>query len=161
MTGKRCYAPNRTKAITQYRHNVWQAREGLPQNSVQAVVQTRDGYFSSICEGSGCIWTASPTQPALTLPLPVTLVTIRSLFPSLIRDVFKWLGCFSRLVCSVSAALTHHWCSCSAAPLLNTTFWPALPSPKSDKCAPVLFLLGTARLHWRGDDPIGMGPAER
>src|SRR5712691_1724650 len=33
------------KALTQYVHNVWQTDQGLPQNSVQAVLQTRDGYL--------------------------------------------------------------------------------------------------------------------
>ncbi len=34
-----------TKAITQYVHNVWQTDDGLPQNSVYATAQTRDGYL--------------------------------------------------------------------------------------------------------------------
>ena len=33
------------KAITQYSHQVWQAREGLPQNSIHAMLQTQDGYL--------------------------------------------------------------------------------------------------------------------
>src|SRR3982074_3301308 len=33
------------KAITQYGHAVWNAENGLPQNSVNAIVQTRDGYL--------------------------------------------------------------------------------------------------------------------
>ncbi|HEY7574862.1 MAG TPA: two-component regulator propeller domain-containing protein [Thermoanaerobaculia bacterium] len=33
------------KAITQYSHQVWQAREGLPQNSIHAMIQTRSGYL--------------------------------------------------------------------------------------------------------------------
>jgi diguanylate cyclase (GGDEF)-like protein len=33
------------KALTQYTHQVWRAEEGLPQNSVQAIAQTRDGYL--------------------------------------------------------------------------------------------------------------------
>ena len=33
------------KALTQYVHNAWQTDEGLPQNSVQALLQTRDGYL--------------------------------------------------------------------------------------------------------------------
>ena len=33
------------KALTQYVHNAWQTDHGLPQNSVQAVLQTRDGYL--------------------------------------------------------------------------------------------------------------------
>ncbi len=33
------------KAITQYRFDAWSSRAGLPQNTVQAVLQTRDGYL--------------------------------------------------------------------------------------------------------------------
>src|SRR5215204_6516186 len=33
------------KALTQYIHESWQIKEGLPQNSVQAIVQTRDGFL--------------------------------------------------------------------------------------------------------------------
>jgi signal transduction histidine kinase/ligand-binding sensor domain-containing protein/CheY-like chemotaxis protein len=33
------------KALTQYVHKAWQTDQGLPQNSVQAVLQTRDGYL--------------------------------------------------------------------------------------------------------------------
>ena len=33
------------KAITQYRHEVWRTREGLPQSSAEALAQTRDGYL--------------------------------------------------------------------------------------------------------------------
>jgi signal transduction histidine kinase/ligand-binding sensor domain-containing protein len=32
------------KAMSQYRHEVWRTREGLPQSSAEALVQTRDGY---------------------------------------------------------------------------------------------------------------------
>jgi ligand-binding sensor domain-containing protein len=38
-------AQDHQKAITQYRHEVWQIEQGLPQNSVQAIRQTRDGYL--------------------------------------------------------------------------------------------------------------------
>ena len=34
-----------TKALTQYVHEVWQQEEGLPENDVTAIVQTRDGYI--------------------------------------------------------------------------------------------------------------------
>jgi signal transduction histidine kinase/ligand-binding sensor domain-containing protein/DNA-binding response OmpR family regulator len=34
-----------TKAISQYVHGHWDTESGLPQNSVSAVVQTRDGYI--------------------------------------------------------------------------------------------------------------------
>ena len=33
------------KAITQYRHEVWRTRDGLPQSSAEALVQTQDGYL--------------------------------------------------------------------------------------------------------------------
>ena len=33
------------KAITQYAHQVWKTDNGLPQNSIQAILQTRDGYI--------------------------------------------------------------------------------------------------------------------
>src|SRR5258708_32049463 len=33
------------KAITQYSHNVWSSENGLPQNSILAITQTRDGYL--------------------------------------------------------------------------------------------------------------------
>ena len=33
------------KAVTQYRHEVWRTRDGLPQSSAEALVQTRDGYL--------------------------------------------------------------------------------------------------------------------
>jgi len=32
------------KPVTQYVQEIWQAKEGLPQNTVMAIVQTRDGY---------------------------------------------------------------------------------------------------------------------
>ena len=34
-----------TKAITQYAHDNWQTEQGLPQNTVPAMVQTSDGYL--------------------------------------------------------------------------------------------------------------------
>ena len=33
------------KAITQYAHQVWKTDNGLPQNSIQSILQTRDGYL--------------------------------------------------------------------------------------------------------------------
>lgn len=33
------------KAVTQYIQEVWQTEQGLPQNTVQAICQTRDGYL--------------------------------------------------------------------------------------------------------------------
>ena len=39
------FALDPTKAITQYGQAVWKIDNGLPQNSVNAIVQTRDGYL--------------------------------------------------------------------------------------------------------------------
>jgi ligand-binding sensor domain-containing protein/signal transduction histidine kinase len=33
------------KRLTQYVRDLWQVKEGLPQNSINAIVQTRDGYL--------------------------------------------------------------------------------------------------------------------
>jgi ligand-binding sensor domain-containing protein len=40
-----CLALDPRKAITQYVRDVWQTEQGLPENSVQAIAQTRDGYL--------------------------------------------------------------------------------------------------------------------
>lgn len=39
------HALDPAKALTQYPLRNWHARDGLPQNSVQAIVQTRDGFI--------------------------------------------------------------------------------------------------------------------
>jgi signal transduction histidine kinase/CheY-like chemotaxis protein/ligand-binding sensor domain-containing protein len=39
------YALDPSKAISQYVHLLWDSDDGLPQNSVTVVVQTRDGYI--------------------------------------------------------------------------------------------------------------------
>src|SRR5437763_15470449 len=39
------WADDRAKAIGQYVHNSWSTDNGLPQNSVQNLLQTRDGYL--------------------------------------------------------------------------------------------------------------------
>ncbi|HZI55425.1 MAG TPA: two-component regulator propeller domain-containing protein [Verrucomicrobiae bacterium] len=38
-----CLDPH--KPITQYVHTVWHSEDGLPQNSIQALLQTKDGYL--------------------------------------------------------------------------------------------------------------------
>jgi signal transduction histidine kinase/ligand-binding sensor domain-containing protein/CheY-like chemotaxis protein len=40
-----CAAEDPLKPINQYVHNVWRTEDGLPQNSVQAILQTSDGYL--------------------------------------------------------------------------------------------------------------------
>lgn len=39
------FALDPKKAITQYVHDVWTTEDGLPQNSILSIVQTRDGYL--------------------------------------------------------------------------------------------------------------------
>ena len=39
------YALDPGKPITQYGHRVWHTDDGLPQDSVRAIAQTRDGYL--------------------------------------------------------------------------------------------------------------------
>jgi len=39
------YALDPNKEITQYIHNVWGIEDGLPQNTVYAIIQTREGYL--------------------------------------------------------------------------------------------------------------------
>jgi ligand-binding sensor domain-containing protein/signal transduction histidine kinase len=36
---------DRKKAVAQFSHQAWNSEDGLPQNSVNAIVQTRDGYL--------------------------------------------------------------------------------------------------------------------
>jgi PAS domain S-box-containing protein len=38
-------ADNQPKAISEYVHNVWQVADGLPENAVQAIAKTQDGYL--------------------------------------------------------------------------------------------------------------------
>ena len=39
------YALNPARTLSQYIHRIWQAQQGLPQASIYAIVQTRDGYL--------------------------------------------------------------------------------------------------------------------
>lgn len=45
LCGPAAFALDPAKAVTQYMHDVWQTDQGLPQNAVQAICQTRDGYL--------------------------------------------------------------------------------------------------------------------
>lgn len=39
------FALDPAKAITQFIHSVWQARDGIPQSTITAIAQTPDGYL--------------------------------------------------------------------------------------------------------------------
>jgi ligand-binding sensor domain-containing protein/signal transduction histidine kinase len=45
LLGGTVFALDPHRAITQYSHDVWLTKDGLPQSSVQAILQTRDGYL--------------------------------------------------------------------------------------------------------------------
>src|SRR5258707_14859881 len=45
LPGTTVLALDPQKAITEYVHDVWTAENGLPQNTVATVTQTRDGYL--------------------------------------------------------------------------------------------------------------------
>jgi ligand-binding sensor domain-containing protein/tRNA A-37 threonylcarbamoyl transferase component Bud32 len=45
LAGGPALALDPTRALTQYLHDNWQTEQGLPQNTVQAICQTRDGYL--------------------------------------------------------------------------------------------------------------------
>jgi len=45
VTVAQLFALDPSKAVTQYQLDVWTERNGLPQGSVQAITQTRDGYL--------------------------------------------------------------------------------------------------------------------
>ena len=45
FTSSRAFGLNRATALSQYGRDVWDSDSGLPQNSVDAIIQTRDGYL--------------------------------------------------------------------------------------------------------------------
>lgn len=49
--GGNAFALDPGKRITQYVHDVWQTDDGLPQNTVRSIVQTRDGYLWLATQG--------------------------------------------------------------------------------------------------------------
>ncbi len=53
VVGSVALALSPTKTMTQYAHRVWTPDEGLPQVTVQAMVQTRDGYIWIGTRGGG------------------------------------------------------------------------------------------------------------
>ena len=45
LSGSPALALDPDRAITQYGHDVWQLEQGLPQNSIDAITQTADGFL--------------------------------------------------------------------------------------------------------------------
>lgn len=48
---KRSFALDPSRALTQYIQHVWRSEDGLPQNTVESVLQTRDGYIWIATDG--------------------------------------------------------------------------------------------------------------
>jgi diguanylate cyclase (GGDEF)-like protein len=72
------------KAITQFIHSVWQARDGLPQNTITAIAQTPDGYLwlgtrEGLARFDGVRFTVytSETTPALAQSQILSLLADR------------------------------------------------------------------------------------
>jgi ligand-binding sensor domain-containing protein/signal transduction histidine kinase/CheY-like chemotaxis protein len=79
------------KAITQYVHDVWQTKDGLPQSSITAIIQTRDGYlwlgtFGGLVRFDGMQFTVFDTSNTQALRSK----RILALFED--RDGALWVG---------------------------------------------------------------------
>ncbi len=73
-----------TKAITQYLHEIWQTKDGLPQNTITAIAQTSDGYLwlgtrAGLIRFDGVRFTvfSSQTTPEITQDQILSLLTDR------------------------------------------------------------------------------------
>jgi len=45
LVAARAFALDPTRALTQARLSVWTSESGLPQNTIDVILQTRDGYL--------------------------------------------------------------------------------------------------------------------
>jgi signal transduction histidine kinase/ligand-binding sensor domain-containing protein/CheY-like chemotaxis protein len=81
----------RPKPLTQYHHDAWQTQEGLPQNSVHALVLRRDGYLwlgteSGLVRFDGVTFTTFDRQSVPVLKDP----KVTALFEDSNREL--WVG---------------------------------------------------------------------
>ena len=60
--GQRAVALDHQKALFQYNLRSWQTRDGLPQNTIQAVIQTRDGYIWVGTQEGWCVLTGCASR---------------------------------------------------------------------------------------------------
>ena len=61
------------RRLTQYLQRIWQTRQGLPQSSILAIHQTRDGYLwlgtsAGLVRFDGVRFTSPDTMDGLALP---------------------------------------------------------------------------------------------
>jgi diguanylate cyclase (GGDEF)-like protein len=87
----RLLALDPAKELTQYRHDVWQDKDGLPQNSIRAMVQTRDGYlwlgtYEGLVRFDGIRFTVFDTQNTPVLKNN----TVQALLEG--KDGSLWIG---------------------------------------------------------------------
>ena len=86
-------ADDRRIPIIEYVHNVWQAAEGLPQNAVQAIAQTPDGYlWLATQEGLVRFDGVSLTVYDRKTTVEFTNNDMRALYVS--KDGSLWIGTF-------------------------------------------------------------------
>jgi ligand-binding sensor domain-containing protein len=45
LAGTRTPALDPNRSLNQFGHQIWLTENGLPQNTVQSIIQTRDGYL--------------------------------------------------------------------------------------------------------------------
>ncbi|HEY3384213.1 MAG TPA: two-component regulator propeller domain-containing protein [Vicinamibacterales bacterium] len=91
------FALERGRALTQYSRRVWQIQDGLPQNGVLAVTQTRDGYLwigtqEGLIRFDGVEFTAFDTTTVPGYPHNTTQCIVEG------RDGTLWIGTGGGLV---------------------------------------------------------------
>jgi diguanylate cyclase (GGDEF)-like protein len=86
-------ALNPSRTVTQYGHDVWQVEDGLPQNSVNALVQTRDGHLwigtqRGVAQFNGVEFTALRADGSSSLGHSYVLALCEG------RDGSLWIGTY-------------------------------------------------------------------
>jgi len=113
---------NPDKPISQYARTVWEASTGLPQNTVQAMLQTRDGYVWLGTEEGLVRFDGEKFEVFNRTNTPeLPGQDVKSLFEA--ADGSLWIGMVGGLAClkgghfatySLSNGLTHDWISAVA-----------------------------------------------
>jgi ligand-binding sensor domain-containing protein len=76
LGGGALYGLDPSRTLTQYVHRIWQVQQGLPESSIYALLQTRDGY----------LWLG--TQTGLVRFDGVRFTTVESIYPAAPSNVW-------------------------------------------------------------------------